>query len=32
MIKAEGEYMHREERHGTSLENDYVLLQGQLAL
>ncbi len=32
MVKAQAEYMHREERHGLSLSNDYVLLQGQLAL
>ena len=32
IIKTQLEYMHREERHGLSLQNDYLMLQGQLAL
>jgi hypothetical protein len=32
IVKTQAEYMHREERHGLSLANDYFLLQGQLSL
>ena len=32
IFKTQAEFMHREERHGTSLQNDYLMLQGQISL